>query len=115
MKIIAKNQAAKIQNSDQCKVTEYPFDIKDINGSVISVKGRYPENGYAMNEVRKEIVYIINGSGKITMSDGSITKFDTGDSLFIDTNEKYFWQGQFESYMACSPAFYPEQHKEIEN
>ena len=32
MKIIAKNQAAKIQNSDQCKVTEYPFDIKDING-----------------------------------------------------------------------------------
>ena len=115
MKIVKREDAVKIQNSDQCHVLEYPFDEKDINGSVIAINGRYPESGYAMNEVCKEIVYIIKGSGTLGLADGSTSTFSEGDSLFIDTNEKFYWQGNFESYMVCTPAFYPEQHKEIES
>jgi mannose-6-phosphate isomerase-like protein (cupin superfamily) len=111
VKKVAREDTVEFQNADSCQVIEYPFGEKDINGSVISVNGRYPESGYAVNEVCKEVVYITKGSGKLVLEDGSMTDFEAGDSLFVDANEKYFWEGKFESYMACSPAFYPEQHK----
>lgn len=112
MKIVKRSQATEINNSDTCQVVEYPFDEKDINGSVISVKGRYPESGFVMNEVCKEVVYIISGSGSLKVNETTVD-FAAGDSLFVDKGEKYYWQGSFTSYMACTPAFYPEQHKEL--
>ena len=112
MKLIKQNQANEINNSDTCRVLEYPFDEKDINGSVVGVNGRYPESGFVMNEVCKEIVYIISGSGSLTVNNTRVD-FNEGDSLFVDAGENYFWEGSFTSYMACTPAFYPEQHKEI--
>jgi mannose-6-phosphate isomerase-like protein (cupin superfamily) len=110
MKLIKRDEAHRINNSETCQVVEYPFDEKDINGSVINVNGRYPESGFVMNEVCKEIIYIISGSGTLTVDDSTVD-FDEGDSLYVDAGEKYFWQGNFTSYMACTPAFYPEQHK----
>jgi len=32
---------------------------------------------------------------------------------FIIKGEKYFWEGEMEMFMPCTPAWYPEQHKEI--
>ncbi len=113
MRKIQKSEATRIANSDQCEVLEYPFDEKDINGSVISVRGRYPESGYALNKVCKEIVYITRGSGVLGLSDGTQAGFKQGDSLLIDANEKFYWEGNFESYMACTPAFDPDQHIEV--
>lgn len=112
MKLIAKKDATTINNSDTCQVIEYPFDEIDINGSVIAVNGRYPESGSVINEVCKEIVYIISGKGSLTVNEHMV-EFDEGDSLFIDKGEIYFWKGTFVSYMACTPAFYAEQHKEL--
>lgn len=89
------------------------FDEKDINGSVISVKGRYPESGFVLNEVCKEVVYIISGKGSLNTKEDTVA-FKQGDSLFIDASERYYWEGSFSSYMACAPAFYPEQHKEVQ-
>ena len=112
MKHISVTQAIKIRNGTTCHVLEYPFNEKDINGSVISVNGRYPETGFVVNEVCKEVVYIISGTGSLTVNSTTVD-FSEGDSLFVDSGEKYFWQGSFTSYMACTPAFYPEQHNEL--
>ena len=111
MKLVAKKDANTIDNSETCTVLEYPINEKDINGSVISVKGRYPESGYAVNEVCKEVVYITEGVGRVVMVDDTEVVFRKGDTLFLDRNEKYYWEGDFESFMVCTPAFYPEQHK----
>ncbi len=112
MKHITRSHAKEINNSKTCQVIEYPFDERDINGSVISVNGRYPESGYVINEICKEVVYIISGKGSLTTVKNT-AEFSEGDSLYIGAGEKYFWEGNFESYMACTPAFYPEQHKGI--
>jgi len=113
MRNITKANTTHIQNAKGCEVFEYPFDDKDINGSIIAISGRYPEAGYALNKVCKELVYIIRGSGVLGVADGTQTEFQDGDSLLIEPNEKFFWQGDFESYMVCTPAFSPEQHIEL--
>jgi len=113
MKRIPKSDTTHIENAEGCDVYEHPLEDKDINGSVIIINGRYPETGYALNKVCKELVYIIRGSGVLGLSDGTSTDFDEGDSLLINPNEKFFWEGEFESYMVCTPAFDPEQHIEV--
>lgn len=113
MKHIPKADTLQINPSESCAVFEYLFDDKDINGSVIAISGRYPETGYALNKVCKELVYIVRGSGVLGLADGSQADFTEGDSLLINPNEKFYWEGDFESFMVCSPAFDPEQHIEV--
>jgi hypothetical protein len=43
MKLITKEQTKEYKNSHACTAIEYPLDDKDINGAVINLSGRYPE------------------------------------------------------------------------
>lgn len=112
MKYISKSQASIFQNSDVCKVYEYPLGSKVINGALIEIKGRYPDSGNVMNQVCKEIVYVVKGSGKVVVEDRE-QDIQAGDSIFIDNNEKFCWLGDITIYAVCSPAYYPEQHEEL--
>ncbi|MFH0942794.1 MAG: cupin domain-containing protein [Candidatus Beckwithbacteria bacterium] len=113
MKIIHKNQTKEFNNSDQCLAIEYPLGDKDINGAVIKLNGRYPNKGQVVNAVCKEMAYIIKGSGKVVV-DGQEINFFQGDLILINKNEKYYWQGNCEMFVPCVPAWYPEQHREID-
>ncbi len=62
MKIVKAIHANKFKNSETCTAFEYPLGDKDINGAVIKLNGRYPEKGYVMNEVCKELVFVVEGS-----------------------------------------------------
>lgn len=113
MKIIKKNQAKVHKNSDVCIAIEYSLDDKDINGAVVKLNGRYPDKGRVVNLKCKELSYIIKGSGEVIV-EGQEIKFKEEDVILIEPGEKYYWEGNFIMFVSCVPAWYLEQHKEVE-
>ncbi len=113
MKIVYKNQVERFKNSESCTAFEYPLGDKDINGAVIELNGRYPGKGRVINLKCKELAYVIKGSGKVVV-EGKEIKFQEGDLILIEPGEKYFWEGDLTMFVPCTPAWYPEQHKEVE-
>ena len=113
MKVVYKNQAKEFKNSDVCTAIEYPMEDKDINGAVIELTGRYPDKGRAVNLKCKELAYVIKGAGRAVVEDEEI-KLQEGDLILIEPGEKFFWEGNMTMFMPCTPAWYPEQHKEVE-
>lgn len=59
------------------------------------------------------IVATPSGSGKLYFENDCV-EFEKGDSIFIDKNEKYYWDSSFcVVSMSCTPAWNEEQHKLI--
>jgi mannose-6-phosphate isomerase-like protein (cupin superfamily) len=113
MKIVKKSDATPFVNSDTCYGVEFPFESKALNIAIITIDGRYPAKGNLVNEVCQEIAYVMSGSGKIGFDDRE-QDLQPGDAVFLDANEAYYWVGnKMQLFVPCSPAFYPEQHKEI--
>ena len=113
MKLIKNSDAFKKSNGDKCDVFEYSFDDKEIDLGVAIIKGRYPEQGFCMNLVSKELIYVIEGTGVLYFEDSSI-EFSKGDSILIDNNEKYYWFSEYcKVSMTCTPAWNKEQYKLI--
>ena len=112
MKIIHKNQAEVCKNSDVCTAIEYPLGDRDINGAVIELNGRYPKDGRAVNLKCKELAYIIKGSGRLVVDDKE-TKLNEGDLVLIKAGEKFFWEGNIQMFIPCTPAWHLEQYKEV--
>jgi mannose-6-phosphate isomerase-like protein (cupin superfamily) len=112
--IIKKEDRVEHKNSDKCVAHEYPMHDKDINIAHIEIDGRYPNSGLVLNEKVKEIVYVTQGSGKIVV-EGEEHSLNKGDSILLLPNQKYFFEGNYlEIIAACSPAWWPEQHKTVE-
>lgn len=111
MNIMSKHNAVAYPNADGV-VYEYPMGDKEINGAVAHIKGRYPEQGLAVNEVCKEMGFIMHGAGKLVAND-KVTELSAGDVLIIPPGESYFFEGDLEIFVACTPAWHPEQHKFI--
>lgn len=113
MEIVRLEEADKFENSDKCKGIEYKLNDKDINFAIAQINGRYPDQGYCMNEECKELIYVMEGKGTINKKD-EIVEFKKGDVLLIDKKEIFYWDGKFTIIMPCIPAWYPEQHKMID-
>ena len=111
MKIIRNNEAIVGANSDKCKTIEYSFGDKDIDLGLATITGRYPESGFCVNLVSKELIYVLEGSGKLCFEDQTVS-FSQGDAILIENNKKYYWRTDYcKVSMSCSPAWNPEQHK----
>jgi mannose-6-phosphate isomerase-like protein (cupin superfamily) len=113
MKIIRKNEAMEFKNSDTCTVFEYKVGRKDIDGAVALIAGRYPSKGVAVNEVSRELAYIIEGNGKVVI-DGKEFALDQDDLVCIDPQEKFYWEGKMKLFMPCAPAWTPDQYRIID-
>lgn len=114
MQIIRNRDAAKGANSSNCKTIEYSFDDKTIDLGVATITGRYPENGYCTNTISKELIYVIEGNGKIYFEKESV-EFTKGDSILIDANEKYYWDSTYCIVsISCAPAWSEEQYKIVQ-
>lgn len=113
MKVIKNNEAIYGKNSDKCKTIEYSFNDKDIDLGISIITGRYPEVGYCVNLVSKELIYILEGSGNLCFEDKEVS-FEQGDAILIENNEKYYWDTEYcKVSMSCTPAWTSEQHKLI--
>lgn len=110
MKFVKKEEAQKVINSDTSYLLEYSkkLDDKDMDFCINTIQGRYPEKGYCSNLKCKEIAYILEGNGTIHKKDNQID-FKQGDVILIDKEEVYFWEGDCQIIMVCSPAWYKEQ------
>jgi mannose-6-phosphate isomerase-like protein (cupin superfamily) len=113
MKIVKKDHTKIFHNSAVCSAIEYPIGDKDINGAVIELNGRYPDKGRVVNEKCKELVYVIGGSGALTV-EGQDIQLAEGDMVLIEPAEKYFFEGNLKLFTPCVPAWYTEQHKNVE-
>ena len=110
MKYISKENSLKGTDVDNCKVDEYSFGDKDIDVGVVHLTGRYPKEGYCLNEISKEVIYILEGTGKICFESDEVY-FKKDDAIFIEPNTKYYWVGECVATMTCTPAFSPKQYK----
>ena len=111
MQVIKYSNAIKGSNSDKCKTLEYSFNDKDIDLGTATITGRYPENDYCVNTISKELIYVLDGNGKLYF-ENDFVEFEKGDSILIDSNEKYYWDSTYcVVSMSCTPAWNEEQHK----
>lgn len=113
MKIVKKGDSTKLKIDEVTSAFEYDTDDKDINGAVVIITGRTPEKGFVVNEVSKEMAYVIKGSGKL-VSENQEFDLSQGDVVLINPGEKYYWDAQMTVFVPCTPAWYPEQSKKIE-
>ncbi len=115
MQIIKNNNAIKRANSDKCKTLEYSFNDMDIDLGLATITGRYPEKaGYCINTISKELIYVLDGNGKIYF-ENDFVEFEKGDAILIDSNEKYYWDTKYcVVSMSCTPAWDEKQHKIIQ-
>lgn len=84
-----------------------------INGAVIELSGRYPETGRVVNTTCTELLYVISGMGEASTADEQVA-LSLGDQLLIQPNEAYYIEGNLELYIACTPAWSPDQHMTVE-
>lgn len=114
MKVLKKNDGIPGANSDKCKTVEFPFGDNDIDLGLATITGRYPEKGYCVNLISKELIYVLEGSGSLCF-ESEIVNFEKGDAILIDNNEKYYWNTEYcKVSMTCTPAWSKEQHKLIQ-
>ncbi|OGK29257.1 hypothetical protein A3D06_00850 [Candidatus Roizmanbacteria bacterium RIFCSPHIGHO2_02_FULL_40_9] len=95
-----------------CIAREYDLSDKDINAAVIELSGRYPDKGRVVNEKCKEIVYVIEGTGKLVIENEELL-LEEGDMTMIRPGQKYFFEGNLRFLTPCTPAWHPEQHKMV--
>ena len=58
------------------------------------------------------MAYIINGSGRIVVEDQEYM-LNRGDLILIDVKEKYYWEGNLEMFVSCTPPWNANQHREV--
>ena len=110
MKYVSKNDAVEFKNAETCIALEYETGTPDINLARIDISGRYPEHGTAVNTKVTEIVYVLQGSGSVTVN-GVFTALTAGDVISVAVGEAVFWEGELSLVIACSPAWYPGQYE----
>jgi mannose-6-phosphate isomerase-like protein (cupin superfamily) len=113
MKVVRRTETVHFSNSSTCEGEEFPFGDKDLNIALVTVDGRYPEKGHLVNEVCKEIAFVVSGTGAVGV-EATTHQLQPGDAVMINPGERFYWQGhKLKMLMPCSPAFYPEQHKAV--
>lgn len=95
------------------KTYEYHIEDKDINYCIVDISGRFPVKNWAVNRKCKEMAHVLSGSGILNV-DGVIYNLKKDDVVLIDINEKYYWEGEMRLGIPCTPAWYPEQHEDVE-
>lgn len=111
MEVIKFNEAMCGKNSDVCKTLEYSFDNKCMDLGIATINGRFPDSGYAYNMEVAELVYVLEGNGKLYFKD-KVIEFSKGDAILIEAQDKYYYETDYAVLaLLCTPAWSPSQHK----
>lgn len=55
----------------------------------------------------------MEGSGKIVV-EGKEIELNEKDLILLEPGERFYWEGNMKMLVPCNPAWYPEQHKEVD-
>jgi mannose-6-phosphate isomerase-like protein (cupin superfamily) len=110
MEYVSLNDVVRKENSPSCIVYEYVTKSSEMNIALAEMTGRYPDEGYAVNEACSEMGYVLKGQGKLVTETRSVD-LSAGDVVLIPSGEKYYWEGTMSVLVPVAPAWYPEQHK----
>lgn len=113
MKIVKNNETNKYVNGDKCINFVYEFNDNEVSVSKSEINGIYPENAWCVNKKSKEIVYVIEGSGKL-IKENEFIEFQENDSIIINKGEKYYWDANCKLVAVCIPKWKEKQHKIIQ-
>jgi hypothetical protein len=98
------------------QVAEFHFSDSDImNDAEITITGRYPAEGYAVNDISTALVSIESGSGIVTIKGSEPQKLEAGDRQLIKPGEPYFFMamGELAIRYIATPAWTAEQSRVI--
>ena len=114
MKYIARSQAKKV-DVGAGDVLEYNFGDSDIDAAIATINGKYPKQGFVVNEDCKELLYVISGYGKFATKEQAV-ELNPGDQVLVEKGESFKYDDCTDLVVvaACTPAWSPEQHKETE-
>lgn len=106
-----KAEAHNFKNSDACEGVVYTAEYAPLDIATLSITGRYPEGGWAMNEVSHEMVFVQRGLGWLALRDqGKLINLKEGDGVYVPAGERFAWGGDMAIVMACYPPFSPDQY-----
>lgn len=110
-----KVDGVSFKNSDTCEGVSFASSEDSQDLSVITISGRYPESGWALNKIVHELVYIQSGAGSLIYKSGETIILEKGDVVAVDPQQWFAWDGNMKLIMACQPAFSPKQYKIKDN
>jgi mannose-6-phosphate isomerase-like protein (cupin superfamily) len=113
MKYIAKSSAKKV-DVGAGDVLEYSLGDPDIDIAIATINGKYPKQGFVVNEDCKELLYVISGHGKFATKEQAV-ELNPGDQALIEKGEIFKYDDCIDLVVvaACTPAWTPAQHKEV--
>lgn len=109
MQIIRSSDAIE-KNAHSCTAFEYPVEDKDVNVARIWINGNYPLKGVAVNHEVKELVYVEEGQGTVTIDDEE-SSINAGDVIVVEKGESVCWEGELTLIVFCAPPWRREQYE----
>lgn len=112
MERVSRSETKIYHISNNAISYEYPTNNKDINIAFVEINGRYPDEGYCLNEICTESCYVIDGSGKLYV-DNMEYELEKDTVVIINPGELYYYVGDLRLCVPSTPAWTPEQHKKV--
>ena len=101
------------QNTPDCTADEFALELGHIGAAIIHLNGRYPEKGRALNHESLEMVYVLKGEGKVVI-EGEEYTLTEGTLFAVEPGEKYYLEGNMDTFVVNTPEFEVSQHEWIE-
>lgn len=99
------------KNSEICYGKEYDPGSGAIDVAKISIRGRFPAQGFGYLEESYEMAVVVNGGGFIENKAGERYHLKVGDVVCVEPMERFYWDGDMDLIVPCGPAFDPDKHK----
>ena len=99
------------QNSETCKGVVFAVPDAPLDFAEITINGRYPEEGWAVNHKVHEMVRVHRGASALAIRGVQEEKLLQGDVVHIPPETPFVWQGDMILHVSCSPPFDPEQYE----
>lgn len=100
-------------NDVTCNVAEYG-EIGTTSVAEAHIHGRYPENGFALNEQSDMMIRVISGAGVVAIRSAGY-ELHKGDVVRISSQTPYYYEGdKLHLLLISSPAWNSHQYKYLE-
>ena len=109
MQILDNKDCKYYKKNNACELYEYSAMGSEFDMAIAKISGKYPDRGYCINMICKEIIYIIEGEGIIYEGEKE-HKIKKGDVIIIKNGERFKWDANCIASISCIPAWNPDKY-----